>query len=309
MILEETIKQSEIITNIATRIISYAIVDFEERLANERYSVASAFLQRVTSTHLCNHKLTKEGIVYKYKGEDFQLHESYKTTTLTRSVYEHLVMFYFIYEHPATEEARDVVWNYWKINSMKNMLDYLSGEGARVDKARAEDYMEIESLRRANFATRTGYLCREKLDEWTAPDKPTQNGIIAFFRNHGRLDVRRVSYNQAWKYLFPNDNMTDLYRHLSIHCHPIYNGLLQYQSQQEDDDDAAAIPLFLSCCFLACLCRLFLNQLPDSSTDDGGVQNGKNGIETKQLQLLRNDFSEEELHVFKTLYGPLANIS
>ena len=307
MTLEETIHQSEIITDIATRIISHAIVDFEEQLSDERYSVASAFLQRVTSTHLCNQKLTKEGIVYQYGGLDFQLHESYKTTTLTRSVYEHLVMFYFIYEHPTTDEARDVVWNYWKINSQKNMLDYLSGvavadygdgkDATAKRRARAEEYMEIESLRRAIFATRTGYLCREKLDEWTAPDKPTQNGIIAFFHNRGRLDVRRVSYNQAWKYLFPQDDMTDLYRHLSIHCHPIYNGLLQYQSQMEDDDDAAAIPLFLSNCFLACLCRLFLNQLP------GGRQN-KSRNETIS-PLLSKELTEEEYRVFKTLYSPL----
>ena len=302
MTVEETLKQSEIITNIATHIISHAIVDYEERLADERYSVASAFLQRVTSTHLCNSKLTKEGIVYKYKGQDFELHESYKTTTLTRSAYEHLVMFYFIYEYPSTEEASDVVWNYWKINSKKNMLDYLSGEGSHLEKARAEGYMEIEGLRRAIFSTRTGYLCREKLDEWTAPDKPTQNGIIIFFRNHGRLDVRRVSYNQAWKYLFPHDDMADLYRHLSIHCHPIYNGLLQYQSQIEDDDDATAIPLFLSNCFLACLCRLFLNRMPQDATNEKEAAS----LTSDKLQPLKNEFSEEELQVFKTLYSPLA---
>jgi hypothetical protein len=300
MTLEETINQSEIITSIATHIISHAIVDHEEQLDEERFLVASAFLQRVTSTHLCNHKLTEGGIVYKYKDQEFQLHESYKTTTLTRYVYEHLVMLFFLYKYPSTEDARDVVWNYWKINSMKNMLDYLSGvtatdntdqaddkDASAKQKARAEDYLEIESLRRSIFATRTGYLCREKLDEWTAPDKPTQNGIIAFFRNRGRLDVRRVSYNQAWKYLFPHDDMADLYRHLSIHCHPIYNGLLQYQSQQEDDDDAAALPLFLSNCFLACLCRLFLNLLPDGP------------------MLMKKEFSVKELQVFETLYSPL----
>jgi hypothetical protein len=290
MSLSDTIQQSEIITNIATHIISHAIVDYEELLTKERLSIACAFLQRVTSTHLCNHKLTTEGIVYKFQGQEFQLHESFKTMTLTRSVYEHLVLFFFLYEYPFTDEIRDVVWNYWKINSKKNMLDCLSEEGARLEKTRAEAYMEIESLRRAIFATRTGYLCREKLDEWTATDKPTQNGTIAFYRNHGRLDVRKVSYNYAWKYIFPKDDMTVLYRHLSIHCHPIYNGLLQYQSQMADDDDAAAMPLFLSCCFLGCLCHLFLNQLPGSD------------------QLLQNEFSAKELQVFKTLYSPLATI-
>ena len=97
--LESCIEMSDLVAKMVTFVICHVIVDYAELLKDERVSVASAFLQRVTSTHLCNHKLTKEGIVFKYRGEAFDLHEEFKTMTLTRSVYEHLVMFYFLYVH------------------------------------------------------------------------------------------------------------------------------------------------------------------------------------------------------------------
>ena len=98
------------------------------------------------------------------------------------------------------------MWDYWKINSRKNLLDLTPDD-------------EIETLRREIFDTRLGKWCHAKLDEWTAFDKPTQNGSIEFFKSRGRTDVRRVAYSQAWKYLFEKQDMVQLYRHLSMHCH------------------------------------------------------------------------------------------
>lgn len=284
---ESSLLLSELITKMATHVICHTLVDFEQRLSDERFSVASAFLQRATSTHLCNYKLTNEGIELRYQGEAFELHEEFKTMTLTRSVYEHLVMFYFLYIHPKTDEERRVVWNYWKINSKKNLLD--------PDDNTAKE--EIESLRRNIFSTLIGMECYAKLDEWTDVSKPAQNGCIAFFckRNgdaQSAQDVRHVSYNQAWRFLFRSkgtgqsknqEDMNLLYNHLSIHSHPIYNGLLQYQDQAMKDEGYDGVPLYLSTCFLAYLCRLFLRLLPNGST------------------MFNEDFSEQERHIFRTL--------
>ena len=92
-----------------------------------------------------------------------------------------------------------------------------------------------------------------------------------------------MSYNQAWKYLFDKEGMTLLYRHLSMHCHPIYNGLLQYQTQAETDEGYDGMPLYLSCCFLTHLCKLFLRLIPGGN------------------KMLRQAFSEQERYVFNTL--------
>ena len=275
--LESCLQLSDLTTKMATHIICHVIVDHEALLADERFSVANAFLQRVTSTHLCNHKLTSEGIVMRYKGEVFQLHEEYKTMTLTRSVYEHLVMFYFLFAHPKTDEERSVVWNYWKINSKKNLME--------APTACADEILTIETLRKEIFSTRLSMECYKKLDEWTAPDKPTVNGTIAFMHRPNGIDVRRVSYNQAWRYLFGKSqtDMDLLYRHLSIHSHPIYDGLMQYQDQGLKDEGFDGVPLYLSASFLAYLCRLFLRLLPQGD------------------KIFDGEFTEQEQQVFKAL--------
>jgi len=222
---ERCIELSELMMKIVTHIICYTLVDYRELLKEERLSVAHALLQRVATTHLCNQKLTKEGLVLEYKGQPFTLHEEYKTMILTRSVYEHLVVFYFLFEHPKTEVERALVWKNWK-NSGKSF---------------------------------------EVVEE------------------NGKLGVRKVSYAQAWNYLFQNAEKAQFYGHLSIHSHPVFQGLILYQSQGLTDQGNDGIPLYFSCLFLAHLCRLFLKQVPD----------GQN--------IIRNEFSFQEQRVFSAL--------
>lgn len=277
--MESCLQLSELTTKMATHVICHVIVDHEDMLRQERFSVASAFLQRVTSTHLCNHKLTEEGIVLNVQGQAFQLHEEFKTMMLTRSAYEHLVMFYFLYIHPKSDEERSLVWHYWKINGKKSLMSQESRA------ATAADSDQTEALRGQMRSTRIGMECWQKLGEWTAPDKPAQNGCIAFSCSRGRYDVRRVSYSQAWRYLFgkSQEDMDQLYRLLSIHSHPAYEGLMQYQDQAQRDEGFDGVPLYLSCSFLAYLCRLFLRLLPEGE------------------RLLTNDFSDKEMQLFRAL--------
>lgn len=278
---ELALELSELVTRIVTHVICHIIVDYDELLSDERMSIAHAFLQRVTSTHMCNHKLTAEGLVYQYNGQAFQLQEEYKTTTLTRSVYEHLAMFYFLYEHPKNAEERDIVWKYWQMTSWKNKLDNSATAEAGLVEEQRQAMWETERLRKEILATPTGSKCRSKLDALTKADAQPGNGCIEFFLHGGKQDVRRVSYSQAWKYLFHNKSLTLLYRYLSMHCHPVYEGLLQYQSQSEQGEDAT--PLHLSSCFLACMCRLFLKQ----------VQGGD--------AIVKTAFSEHEQQVFMAM--------
>ena len=280
---EIAIGLSELIMRIATHIICHTIVDNEELFKEERTAIAHAFLQRMTSTHMCNHKLTKEGLAYHYKGLTFQLHEEYKTMTLTRSVYEHLAMFFFLFEHPQSDMERSVVWNYWKINSKKNLLDYNADGDIDILKEQEKAKNDINTLREELLSMSLNNTCRRKLAEWTRLEKGPANGSIEFFLNDGNVDVRKVTYSQVWKYLFSNEEMTLLYRHLSIHCHPVYNGLVQYQSQSLTDRGEDALPLYLSCSFLACVCEMFLKQMHLSET------------------VFQHEFNENELFAFHAL--------
>lgn len=227
--LERAIELSLLVTKIVTHVICHVIVDFREQLEeDERLSVALAFLQRVTTTHMCNHKLTAEGLVYEFQGQQFQLHEGYKTMALTRSVYEHLAMFYFLYEHPKSEEERDVVWRYWQANGKRN-------------------------------------------------------GSIEAVMNGDKYEVKRISYSQAWKFLFKNEETAELYQHLSMHCHPVFDGLDQYQNQSACDQGDDSIPLYLSSSFLAHLCRLFLKLIPQHE------------------KMIKGEFTDHDLSVFREL--------
>ena len=215
---------SELITRIATYIICHTIVDNEEILREERTAVANAFLQRMTSTHMCNHKLTTEGLVYHYNGQAFQLHEEFKTMTLTRTVYEHLAMFYFLFEHPQSDFERNAVWYYWKINSKKNLYgDQADGDSETLEDREAVE-ADIAALRKELLGMPMNGTCRKKLADWTKIGKSPANGSIEFYENDGSVDVRKVTYTNVWVYLFGNEDMSLLYRHLSMHCHPVYYG-------------------------------------------------------------------------------------
>lgn len=196
-----TAQLSQLVVSVATHVICHTLVDYAGLLNDERISIAHAFLQRATSTQMCNQKLTEEGLVFRYKGEEFPLQEQYKTMTLTRSVYEHLVVFFFLFEYPHTGAESEHIWKYWK-----------------------------------------------------------RTGLIEVKDDDGKRE--RLSYSKAWKYLFANEEMSLMYRHLSMHCHPIYAGLEQYQSQSATDEENDWLPLYLSSCFLAYLCRLFLKLIP-----------------------------------------------
>lgn len=199
--MEVTTQLSELTTRVATYVICHTLVDYMGLLKDERISIAHAFLQRVTSTHMCNHKLTAEGLVFRYQGEEIPLQEAYKTMTLTRTVYEHLVVFFFLFKYPLTGEESEMIWKHWK---------------------------------------RTGQIGLKTKD--------------------GKRE--RVPYAQAWKYLFANEELSSLYRNMSLHCHPLYNGLKEYQYQSAEEEENGWVPLYLSSCFVAYLCRLFLKLIP-----------------------------------------------
>ena len=280
---EIAIELSELVTKVVTHVICHTIVYHEELLKDERMSIAHAFLQRVTTTHMCNHKLTAEGLVYEYEGQTFQLHEEYKTMTLTRAVYEHLAMFYFLFEHPNTAEESDLVWKFWIINSKKNLLERnTKGEPYTTEKQQ-KLLEEIEVLRNEMLSSSLGNSCRVKLADWTKASSHPYTGSIEFFNENGKHDVRKIPYSQAWKYLYDNEDMALIYRHLSMHCHPVFSGLVQYQNQSESDQGDDGIPLYLSSSFLAYLCRLFLKKTP--------IENN----------IIKKNFGEESQFVFSVL--------
>jgi hypothetical protein len=193
-------------------------------------------------------------------------------------------MFYFLFDRPKTDDQRSIVWKYWLINSRKNLLD----SAALGNKQAMRDYQriaeEIEQLRSDIAKTDLGRQCWQKLDSWTQPSSPGQAGSLLFTEKDGRSDVRRVTYSQAWRFLYHDKEMTLLYNYLSMHCHPVYDGLRQYLQQTDGENGhEVGYPLYFSCCFLAHLCRLFLKLIPDGEG------------------MVAREFSGDDLYLFQKL--------
>ena len=245
---------SSFVIKIANKIIYYTLDNLQEFLYAERNKVAFAFLQRSTIFHICNHKLSLEGITTERHGKQCSLVDEYKTMPLTRSVYEHLAMFYYLFNYPDNSNQRDIVWKSWLIGSKKNLL---KDNDPVFKKERQKAKEEIEDLIRS--------LRNNELVEKCISNPKGQfeyflksKAVFSVINNKEEYIAEKLTYDKAWKYLYGETvNMSLLYNYLSLHSHPTYNGLSEFNSQ----DNNIEFPLYESCHFLAYLCRLFMKQL------------------------------------------------
>lgn len=247
---------SDFVFKIASELI-YSVSD-SPRLKefSDKEKVAFAFLQRATINHKCNHKLTREGICSERDGFQIPIRDGYKAIPLTRSVYEHLAMFYYLFEYPESQEESKLIWDSWYIGSKKNLL---RGNDDMYKAEREKAQKEIEALKKSILSSELTKRC---LNEGKAKKEHLLRGDIFSIRIQGDKDkcsYEKLTYDKAWKYLY-NDNadLVLLYPYLSLHSHPTYNGLLGLYNQDRRDNEYS---MYLSCNFLACLCRLFMKHM------------------------------------------------
>ena len=200
--MEVTTQLSELTTRVATYVICHTLVDYMGLLKDERISIAHAFLQRVTSTHMCNHKLTAEGLVFRYQGEEIPLQEAYKTMTLTRTVYEHLVVFFFLFKYPLTGEESEMIWKHWKRTGQIGLKTKGESTGQLLQsESNLDDTGKIETASRSAFHQLAGNLqdlAPVVLDvtQGTQQQEQTRQGVhtdqidhlLAAFRNAHRSE-------------------------------------------------------------------------------------------------------------------------
>ena len=141
---------SSFVKKIAEKIIFYSIDNLSESLKFEQNVVAFAFLQRAAISHICNHKLSYEGISTEYRGKKCIVVDEYKTMPLTRSVYEHLVMFYYLFIYPSNQNQREIVWQSWMRISKSNQT---RGDIQEFEKERQKATEEFENIQRSIMCT------------------------------------------------------------------------------------------------------------------------------------------------------------
>ena len=133
------------VMKLANKIIYYTLDNLQESLNTESNKIAFAFMQRSAIFHICNHKLSLEGITTERHGKQCHLVDEFKTMPLTRSVYEHLAMFYYLFDFPDNSSQRDIVWKSWLIGSKKNLL---KDNDPVFKKERQKAKEEIKDLKR-----------------------------------------------------------------------------------------------------------------------------------------------------------------
>lgn len=261
------IMASQVVMNITTYILhkSYSLPCCQN--ASERLQVANSILQRAASYHASNLKLTKEGITVNLGDSVIEVPDAYKTIPLTRSVYEHLAMFFYLFERPCSAEERDVVWKLWKIDGYRNQVSHNGDYDSDFSGLQKIAEEKISQLTEDILTTSIGIKYAHQLKEYL---KHGNNGSVKFSRDkHGKPVLERLSYAGAWKDLHSDFaaeiNFTSRYRLLSMHCHPTYVGLSHFMNQADDEDPFTGMALHCSSSFLARLCYYYIQQLPEGT--------------------------------------------
>lgn len=242
---------SRIVTHVANQIIYYTLDHLAQSLKDEQNNVAYAFLQRATSFHISNHKLSFEGITTERHGKVCKLEDEYKTMPLTRSVYEHLAMFYYLFSYTNDKHQREIIWSSWILVSEKNRT---KGNLPEFEAERQTANKRIEDLKKAIHNNDLSKKCvKSQIDGCLKG-----NAVFTVIKDGDKYITKKLSYDTAWQYLYSKSiDLALNYGYFSMHSHPTYIGLSQFYSQQEHIE----YPLYESCHFLAYLCRLFMKQL------------------------------------------------
>lgn len=245
---------SSFVTKISNNIISYTLTHLKDSLSSEQNNVAFAMFQRATISHICNHKLSKEGISIRKGDKVFTITDEYKTMPLSRSVYEYLVMFYYLFQYADNQDQREFIWNSWKIVSKKNQIQENLSEFEEERQRALKEYKQLcNNLRNSKLAQKC-IACHKGSFE-----SSLSGNTLFTIENEGEdYSPRKLSYDSAWKYLYKGHKGFSLtYKFLSMHSHPTYDGLLQFYNQ----DITIAFPLYESCHFMTYLCRLYMEQM------------------------------------------------
>ena len=245
---------SSFVTKISNNIISYTLTYLKDSLSSEQNNVAFAMLQRATISHICNHKLSKEGISIRKGDKISTITDEYKTMPLSRSVYEYLVMFYYLFQYADNQDQREFLWNSWRLVSKKNQIQENLSEFEEERQSAIKEYEKLcDNLRNSKLAQKC-IACHKGSFE------SSLNGNTLFtIVNKGEDYIpRKLTYDTAWKYLYKgNKGFSLTYKFLSMHSHPTYDGLLQFYNQEL----TIAFPLYESCHFMAYLCRIYMEHM------------------------------------------------
>ena len=183
-----------------------------------------------------------EGVKVPSCKEDILVVDLESAFTLLRSIYEQTIVFRNLFVYPETDAEKMILLNLWKIKGLLNRqnLDNMPQEYNEKGKREADDISklkrEIKSLSE-EVITLSGIKAIDNyLNKYDGKDT-LFSGYM--FKKEGSVinGGKPISFTIAPKEFFHCDELDIvLYRLLSLHSHPSYISILQFQEVRPTHD-------------------------------------------------------------------------
>jgi hypothetical protein len=181
-----------------------------------------------------------EGVKVPSCKEDILVIDVESAFTLLRGIYEQTIVFHNLFVYPETEEEKKILLNLWKIKGLLNRqnLNNMPQEYKEKVKREADEISvlkrEIQELPE-HVISPSGY---NAIENYLKKFKDTLfSGYI--FKKDGAVinGGEPVSFTRAPKeFLHCEELNIVLYRLLSLHSHPSYISVLQFQEVRPTND-------------------------------------------------------------------------
>ena len=183
-----------------------------------------------------------EGVKVPSCKEDIYVVDTESAFTLLRGIYEQTIVFRNLFVYPETDEEKMILLNLWKIKGLRNRqnLENMPQEYKEKAKREADDIFrlkrEIQELPEQVLSP-SGYKAIEAYLDSSHRKSTLFSGYI--FQRKGTVITggNPISFTRAPKEFLHCDELdVVLYRLLSLHSHPSYISVLQFQEFRPTND-------------------------------------------------------------------------
>ena len=183
-----------------------------------------------------------EGVKVPSCKEDILIVDIESTFTLLRSIYEEAIVFRNLFIYPETDEEKMILLNLWKIKGLLNRqnLENMPQEYKERDKRETDEIFMLKKEIRdlpEQIINQSGCKAIENYLDRHDGRNTLFSGYI--FQKEGAVIIggKPISFTRAPKEFLHCDELnTVLYRLLSLHSHPSYISVLQFQEIRPSND-------------------------------------------------------------------------
>ena len=181
-----------------------------------------------------------EGVKVPSCKEDILVVDVESAFTLLRGIYEQTIVFHNLFVYPETDEEKKILLNLWKIKGLLNRqnLKNMPQEFEEKVKREADEISMLKSEIRElseQVLSPSGY---KAIEDYIEKCKGTLFSGYIFHKDGALINGgESISFTRAPKVFLHCDELNVvLYRLLSLHSHPSYISVVQFQEVRPTND-------------------------------------------------------------------------